>query len=87
MKTVPMKLYLITLDLLQAADYDSLRTRLRTLGARQLLEHQWAVRSTYTAVELKDILKGFVDEDDRLVVTAVGSDWASRRALANLAEM
>jgi UDP-N-acetylmuramyl tripeptide synthase len=82
-----MRLYVITLDLLQAAEYESLKTRLRTLGARQLLERQWAVRTTYSAVELKRILKDFIDERDRVVVTEVGSEWASRRALANLGEL
>jgi hypothetical protein len=82
-----MRLYVITLDLLQAAQYESLKARLRTLGARQLLEWQWALRSTYTATELKGILKDFIDEQDRLVVTEVGTEWASRRALANLGEL
>jgi hypothetical protein len=86
-KAVSMRLYVITLDLLQAAGYESLKARLETLGARQLLERQWALRTNYSAAELKRIIKDFVDERDRLVVTEVGAEWASRRALANLGEM
>jgi hypothetical protein len=84
---VSLRLYLVTLDLLQAAEYESLMARMRTLGARQLLGNQWALRSTYTAVELKHILKQFIDDHDRIVVTEVGAEWASRRALANLGEV
>ncbi len=81
-----MKLYLVTCDLLAAGDYASLKSRLRTLGGRQLLDRQWALRTTYSAAELKEILRQFVDENDRIVVTEVGSEWSSRRALANLGE-
>ncbi len=82
-----MKLYVVTCDLLQQGDYGSLRERLRTLGARQMLTNQWALRSAYSAATLKTVLKDLVDDGDRIVVTEVGSEWASRRAMANLGEM
>jgi hypothetical protein len=41
----------------------------------------------YTASELKKILKAFIHDGDRIVVTEVGAEWASRRALSNLAEI
>ncbi len=82
-----MKLYLVTCDLLQQADYASLHERLRTLGARQVLTNQWALRSTYSAAEIKSVLKQLVDNRDRIVVAEIGAEWASRRALSNLAEM
>jgi hypothetical protein len=47
-----MRLYVVTLDLLQTGEYESLKARLRTLGARQMLANQWALRSAYTAAEL-----------------------------------
>lgn len=81
-----LKLYLVTCDLLEAGDYGSLKSRLRTLGGRRLLDRQWALRSTYTAAELKEILRQFVAENDRIVVTEVGAEWSSRHALANLGE-
>jgi hypothetical protein len=34
----------------------------------------------------KEILRCFIHEGDRIVVTEVGSEWASRRALSNLAD-
>jgi hypothetical protein len=82
---VSLKLYLVSCDLLQDADYASLRSRLRTFEARPILANQWALHSTYTAVELKDILKDFLHEGDRIVVAEVGAERASRRALSNLA--
>ncbi len=82
-----LKLYTVTCDLLQAGDYASLQQRLRTLGARQLLRNQWALRTSHSATQLKDILREFMDGADRIVVTEVGAEWASRRALANLGEM
>jgi hypothetical protein len=84
---VSLKLYVVSCDLLGAGDYASLQARLRTLGARQVLKSQWALRSSHTAVQLKNILKQFIDDGDRVVVTEVGGEWASRRALANLGEM
>jgi hypothetical protein len=40
--TISLKLYLTTCDLLHDGDYTSLRERLRTMDARQVLAHQWA---------------------------------------------
>jgi hypothetical protein len=84
---VSLKLYLITYDLLLPEPYESLKIRLGSLGARQVLDRAWALRSTRTATELKNELRGFVDSRDRIVVTEVGAEWASRRAMANLGEM
>ena len=81
---VSLKLYLVSCDLLQPGDYHSLKERLRALGATAVMDRQWALRSTFTAIELKDILKEYLDGGDRLVVAEVGTEWASRRALINL---
>src|SRR4051794_6674840 len=61
---VSLKLYLVSCDLLQDAGYASLRARLRTFEARPVLANEWALYSTYTARQLKDILKGFLHEGD-----------------------
>lgn len=39
------------------------------------------------ATELKDELRQSIDDRDPIVVTEIGAEWASRRALANLGEM
>lgn len=82
-----LKLYLVSCDLLADGDYASFKARLRTFEARQVLANQWALHSTFTAAELKDILRQFLDERDRIVVAEVGAERASRRALANLANL
>lgn len=82
-----LRLYLVTCELRQSGDYQSLRERLRALDARQILETQWALRSTYTATELRDLLRAFLGDSDRIVVTEVGREWASRKALANIGQL
>lgn len=82
-----LKLYLVSCDLLSAGDYASLKARLRTFEARQVLANQWALHSTHSAAQLKEILRQFLDEGDRIVVTEVGAERASHRALCNLAEL
>jgi hypothetical protein len=84
---VSLKLYLITCDLLSEGDYCSLHARLRTFEAHQVLATQWALHSTHTAAELKHILRQFLHERDRIVVTEIGAERASRRAMCNLAEL
>jgi hypothetical protein len=84
---VSLKLYLVSCDLLHEGDYASFRARLRTFEARQVLANQWALHSTHTAGQLKDVLRQFLHEGDRIVVTEVGAERASRRALCNLADL
>jgi hypothetical protein len=87
MADVSLKLYLVSCELLSEGDYASLKARLRTFEARQVLACQWALRSTHTAAELKEILRQFLQERDRIVVAEIGAERASRRALCNLAEL
>jgi hypothetical protein len=82
-----LKLYLVTCNLFQPGDYRSLRERLRTLEAKQVLDNQWALRSTYTAAELKEIFRQLIDDGDRIVIAEVGAEWASRRALVNMGRL
>lgn len=82
-----LKLYLVSCELLHEGDYASLKARLRTFEARPVLANQWALHSTHSAAELKEILRQFLDERDRIVVTEVGAERASRRALCNLADL
>lgn len=81
-----LKLYLVSCDLLNGAGYESLKERMRSLQAHQVLESQWVLRSTHSAAELKEIFRQLMDDRDRILVTEIGSEWASRRALINLKE-
>ena len=82
-----LKLYLVTCELLNQGDYASFQARLRTFEARQVLANQWALSSTHSAAQIKEILRRFLDDGDRIVVTEVGAERASRRALCNLMEL
>jgi hypothetical protein len=85
--SMSLKLYTVTLDLLSPGDYGPLKSRLRSLGAHQILANQWALRSTYTAAQLKEIFRAFTDSQDRIVVTEVGGECASRRALVDIGSL
>jgi len=82
-----LKLYLISCDLLHEGDYASFKTRLRTFEAQPVLSNQWALHSTHTAAQIKDLLRQFLHDGDRIVVAEVGAERASRRALSDLARM
>jgi hypothetical protein len=86
-EVVSLKLYLVSCELSQPCDYESFHARLRTFEALPVLANQWAMHSTHTAAQLKEILRQFLHDGDRIVVTEVGAERASRRALCNLGEL
>jgi hypothetical protein len=45
------------------------------------------LRTTLTATHLKDLVKQFIHERDRVVDVEIGAERASRRALTNLEEL
>lgn len=81
------KLYIVTFDLLQPGDYASLQIRLKSIRGCQLLDCQWALLTKESAAELKELVRGFVDRNDRIVVVEAGVDWASRHAFAKLGDL
>ncbi len=82
-----LKLYLISCELYDAGDYRSFKERLRTLGATEVMSSQWAVRTAHTAADIKEMLRGFLAEKDRITVAEVGEERASRRAKADLTRL
>ena len=85
--SVSLKLYLVSCEFLTGGDYASFREKLRTLEATQILAQQWALRSRFSALELKEQLRQYLDETDRITVAEVGEERASRRAKADLAKL
>ena len=49
------RLYLVAYDLSLPLPYESLKTRLTTMGAQQLLDRVWAVLMSESADEIKRI--------------------------------
>ena len=61
--------YLIVYDLERRGEsYEPLLDALRKLGALHVLYSKWVLRSNYTAVQLRDYLRQFVDAKDLLLV-------------------
>ena len=79
-----LKLYLISCEFVTNGDYASFREKLRTMEATEVLGHQWALRTRYSAAELREMFRQFLDERDRITVAEVGEERASRRAKADL---
>ena len=82
-----LKLYLVSCEFTSGGDYASFREKLRTLEATEVLGQQWALRSRFSAMELKEQLRQYLDERDRITVAEVGEEKASRRAKADLAKL
>lgn len=76
--------YVISYDLVAPGqNYDQLIEKLREFGASRLLQSQWIVRWNDTnAATVRDIIRAYIDENDRLLVTCLDSnDWASRNTM------
>ena len=72
-----MYTYLISYDLDKPGqNYAKLSARLQQLGAFRIEMSLWAAQAAYTAVQLRDDLRGYIDANDRLLVAQVGT-WAS----------
>jgi hypothetical protein len=73
---VARRLYIVAFDLFCDGNYESLFTRLTTMGAHQILERVWALLAAESAREITRILRGFVDGRDRVLVVEIGSRLA-----------
>lgn len=80
---VSLKLYLVSFELTDGQAHRSVESHLRQLNAEQILRNQWAVRTTFSAEQLRNRFKRFLSDSDRLTVVEVGEERASRRALTD----
>ena len=71
-----MKL-LITYELKPDNDYPRLFAALRAMGACKPLNGCWVVDVQFTAAQMRDHLKKFIDEDDKLLIVSLAGSWAS----------
>jgi hypothetical protein len=78
--------YLISYDLLTPGkNYDTLIAALTRMGARRVLLSQWVVRSSSTAIALRDHVKTLVDRNDRVLVTGMNENaWAAVNSMADI---
>ncbi len=70
----------LTLELVEPGDYSSLNERLPGIRATQVMLTM-GFETTHSAMERKDILRGFLGKKDRIVVTEVGAERVSRPCL------
>jgi hypothetical protein len=71
-----MALYLVSYDLRDPRNYQSVYRVLDSLGARRALRSSYWVESESSAIDLRELIRCFISVSDGLVVTEVG-DWAT----------
>ena len=81
------KLHVFVCQLFARHGYPEFDQKLRELRATPLMRSIWAARTVLTATELKDVLRGTLDDNDRILVVQVAGGWASRRAEHNLGDL
>ena len=73
-----MTIYCVGYDLMKEKDYPELIEKLKSSGAYAHAQGSlWFIKSSKSASELRDELKAFMDEDDKLIVIRVTLPWAS----------
>lgn len=79
-----MKCYLISYDLINQRDYDSLHEAIKSYGTwAKITESFWAIVTTQSSTQIRDYLKKFMDNDDRIFVIKSGSEAAWTNSLAS----
>ena len=63
-----MALFTVTYDLIKNKDYDALIGALEDLDTVKVQLSQWLLSANNTAMEVKDHLAQYVDDDDKLMV-------------------
>lgn len=78
--------YLISYDLRAPnRDYAGLYSALESIGAKRVLESAWTVRVTNMgATGIRDWVRQYTDDDDRVLVSPLQTDWAAWKALVNI---
>ena len=77
-----MPAYIISYDLRQQRDYDSLYEAIKSYGTwAHIAESTWAVVTSSSAVAVRDHLSKHVDADDRIFVVKSGVEAAWRNVI------
>jgi hypothetical protein len=72
-----MKRYLISYDLMTPGkDYAALTQTLQSWGAKRVLLSAWVLKTTSSAVQVRDALRTVVDPNDRVLVVALTGEAA-----------
>lgn len=71
-----MACYIISYDLREERDYESLYKAIKTYKWTHILESTWAVVTTKSAKQIRDHLKKVTDDDDGLFIIKSGKEAA-----------
>lgn len=72
-----MALYQINYDLRKQRNYEALYQRIKRYGTWcRPLESVWVIKTTESAAQVRDYLRGAMDADDGLLVTALAGEAA-----------
>ena len=86
-----MAYFVVTYDLVKEKDYNKLINELVRIGSEKIALSVWLVEQDMTAFGMRDHLKNFIDDDDKLVVIEFskkpsytrgfvsGGDWIKAR--------
>ena len=64
-------------------DYKRIDTELKRLGAVRVLDSEWALESSKSAVQLRDYFNSFIDSTDRLLISPL-ENWASWNLMTDI---
>lgn len=77
-----MKTFLVSYDLDKPGqDYPRIIERLKELGAVKILYSEWVLRGNFSAADLRDDLKQYVDANDMLLVVVLTGEAAWTRLM------
>jgi len=77
-----VKTFLVSYDLDKPGqDYPRIIERLKELGAVKILYSEWVLRGNFSAADLRDDLKQYVDANDMLLVVVLTGEAAWTRLM------
>ena len=76
-----MGTYIVSYDAVEQRNYQNLYDGMKEVGGVRLLESVWGVELDNSVTEVRDWVRGLLDDDDKIVVIKVKPDvtWASRK--------
>ncbi len=76
-----MAIFIVSYDLHNHRDYDSIHEAMGEVGAVKLLESVWGVELNNTPSEVREWMQSHLDEDDSILVVQIKPrpSWATRK--------
>lgn len=72
-----MSNFMITYDLVDQRDYQSIYDAMAEQDAVRLLESVWLISTSSSSAEIRDWLKSLTDNDDKIAVIQISGGWAT----------